>query len=236
MLEINKAGTVLLTGKKNDLKILLGCSNPNFKSERKKRIQLNSLHLPAGMIDEENLNPETEALRELQEETGGFFICNKLHPDTTEKTNLGQIKVDKKKFHCLNKKPISIEMVKQKSENAFKVNFNFFLYHVENLKSEKISDTCRQAIKKLDDKQFKHYKEMLDWHEIDLNLFLEKLKIFDSLTPPTRQWYYQGNLTSKYDQIISFEINNKTYTFNKGYFSALSQTYKQILKYTQTKS
>lgn len=184
-----------------------------------------SINFPAGKQDF-NESLSLAAIRELAEETGGFFIFEGMvSPWTMPEYTFEQLKPHKININDLsliNEKPINFVMFNPWQKKEIEFDFFFFKLETENIELKKLNYFCESAIKLLPNKNYRHFKEVFGYEFIKENVFHNSLQKMSNISID-KYWFLSNNSKkSRIDKNFLFHTSTGEFFFNKRYFWALS--------------
>lgn len=193
------------------------------------------LNLPGGKVDG-NENLKIAMLRELTEESGGFFTTKSLLPESpwqkTKQNFLDKICLFKEEdLTSINEEPVAIEMFSIWQDQIVNTEYFFYELNVGTINIDDISEFCHTACNLLDEKEYSSYQEVDEYFEIPVNQFLEKLNEMAKIIEVDQAWLWGPSDKDDLEKIVTFtNLKNQSLSFNKGYFFALSRIFDKIKK------
>ncbi len=178
------------------------------------------LNYPAGVVDDLEDGLVESALRELSEETAGFFFTLKNHPffESGSWDSSRAIKVCKEDLLVLNKAPILISYFDPWKSAKMEVSFYFYLLVVPSVSLDVLNKFCSVA-QSLDSGQdkFVAFKEVLGYKKILASEFFQAIDFFKGVADGDDGWFFSND---KEPALIFDGV-----PFNKGYFAATKKLF-----------
>lgn len=228
--QIFKAGTILW-GEKDGKKVvyLAKTSHPSTRENPNQNVKYQFMvTLSAGKFDPKTERSRIGALRELCEETGGYFVSDfATNPWSDDKAILEQQhSLCPQDLQKLEKMPIVVNMF---WKTPLEANYTFYTLKVRPERIIKINKFCQQAREKLPE-NLNVFKEIDQYLTVPLEEFISKLEKMSQFTPSSH-WFSCDDANENEPEGALYFTNSATgesYPFNKGYFMGLSQVVNQL--------
>jgi 8-oxo-dGTP pyrophosphatase MutT (NUDIX family) len=190
------------------------------------------LTFPAGHFNPKRETAEQGALRELSEETGGYFFTDSIPTPwgqavCPENLFAQCCKLEANSLQLINKEPVELVMSGFRSERLTRVFYSFFFLKVPGLTSAKLSLFCKQASEQFRGESFSFYREITEYIPVPTVIFLAQLKKFSDFEA-TPNWFFSYPAGPADFTLFQAGTLHKSYQCNKGYFYALSRDYATV--------
>ena len=173
------------------------------------------LNYPAGIVDGPDEGLADAALRELSEESAGFFFTLNKHPffESAVWDSSSAILVSKEDLVSLNESPIFISYFDPWKSAKMEIRFYFYLLVVPAISLDVLNKFC-SAAQSLDSEQekFVAFKEVLGYKKILASEFFNAIDFFKGVSDGDDEWFF----SKKEEPGLVFDGA----PFNKGYFAA----------------